>query len=145
MRRIITIGRAAYAALARTIRIAACGDDHSPTQLAERTSETREPVTDNPWTSIFAAAKALGGSITATFAGTTDRSFQVGLAAVLPGRRIGPRPSGSRGRVRWMVWLAPSIAILGVLTILVLASAPSPAAAQWPGTPSTATIDALAT
>ena len=157
MRRIITIGRAAYAALARTILVAACGDDRSPTQLAERTQETREPATDNPWTSIFAAAKALGGPITATFAGTADRSLRVGeLAAVLPGRRTGPsgsrglarRPrtrgrSGARtqvhrlpseipadGGVRWMGWLAPSIAILGMLAVLVLASAPSPVAAQ---------------
>ena len=158
MRRIITIGRAALAALARTMLVAACGDDRSPTQLAERTSETPEPVTDNPWTSIFAAAKVLGGPIKATFAGATDRSFQVGLATVLPGRRIGPRPSGSQGlarrrrtrgrsgartpvrslpskrpadgSVRWMGWLAPSIAVLGVLAVLVLASAPAPVAAQ---------------
>ena len=58
MRRIITIGRAALAALARTMLVAACGDDRSPTQLAERTSETPEPVTDNPWTSIASRSKS---------------------------------------------------------------------------------------
>ena len=78
MRRITTIGRAAFAALALTILVAACGDDRSPTQLAERTPETPEPATDNPWTSIFAAAEALGSPVTVTFAGASDRSFRVG-------------------------------------------------------------------
>ena len=78
MRRITTIGRATFAALALTILVAACGDDRSPTQLAERNAETPEPATDNPWTSIFAAAEALGSPVTVTFAGASDRSFRVG-------------------------------------------------------------------
>ena len=76
MDRFITIGRAAVAALALTLVVAACGDDRSPTKVVKQTpAET--PVADNPWTSIFAAADALGGPAQVVFAGGNDRSFRV--------------------------------------------------------------------
>ena len=86
MDRFITIGRAAVAALALTLVVAACGDDRSPTKVVKQTpAET--PVADNPWTSIFAAADALGsGPVQVVFASGNDRSFRV--RRLEPGRTV---------------------------------------------------------
>ena len=76
MERFITIARAAFAALALTLVVAACGeDDRSPTQLDPQPETPAATV--NPWTSIFAAAEVLGGPARVTFARHSDRLFRV--------------------------------------------------------------------
>ena len=77
MDRFVTIGRVAFAAMALTLVVAACGDDRSPTKPVEQNPPETAADADNPWTSIFAAADALGGPAQVTFAGTNDRSFRV--------------------------------------------------------------------
>ena len=86
MNRFIHIRRAAVAALALTLVVAACGDDRSPTKPVKQ-NPPETPDADNPWTSIFAAADALGGPAQVVFTGGNDRSFRVrkldsGLTAV---------------------------------------------------------------
>ena len=73
MNRFISIGRAILAALALVVLVVACEDDGSPTKLAEKPRET----STNPWTTIFAAARTLGGHATISFAGS-DRSYRLG-------------------------------------------------------------------
>ena len=83
---IISIGRAAFAALALALVAVACDDDASPTKLAD---DDREPETTvvNPWTQILAAAGTLGGPVKITFAGS-DRSYRV--------RELDPEPELSQ-------------------------------------------------
>ena len=77
MDRFITIGRAALAALALTLVVAACDDDRSPTKVVDKNPPENPDATNNPWTAIFAAADKLGGPARVTFAGANDRSFRV--------------------------------------------------------------------
>ena len=76
MNSIISIGRAAFAALALALVAVACDDDASPTKLADDNREPPETTAVNPWTQILAAAGTLGGPVKITFAGS-DRSYRV--------------------------------------------------------------------
>ena len=76
MNSIISIGRAAFAALALALVAVACDDDASPTKLADDNREPPEATAVNPWTQILAAAETLGGPVKVSFAGS-DRSYRV--------------------------------------------------------------------
>ena len=76
MNSIISIGRAAFAALALALVAVACDDDASPTKLADDNREPPETTAVNPWADILAAAGTLGGTVKVTFAGS-DRSYRV--------------------------------------------------------------------
>lgn len=60
------IGRTLFAALALASLAVACGDDSSPTKLADQTREPNETEI-NPWTTILASAATLGGPATVAF------------------------------------------------------------------------------
>lgn len=68
-------GRGLFVALALASMAVACGDDSSPTKIADQVRET--DTDSNPWTTILAVAETLGGPVKVVFTDGNVGSYRV--------------------------------------------------------------------